>query len=568
MRLYRYIEPHVVRLLSKAISKIHISFDGWTTKGGKRGFFGIIAHFADAAGIVRDLPLAIPQLTGAHTGIRIAEVVAEILRRFGVSASTVGYFILDNAAANNAAVAHLANKYGFDAAHRRLRCAPHTLNLVGQMIMFGVDGDAYNNSTEEIATEDLYMREWRKDGPLGVLIDIVNYIRTPTQHDRFKDAQRASNSFPHANTDKYLEPVKPVVTRWNSYFNAFERAVTLKDAIDKYAADHIDRQYGDDARARGRNKQLPDAPAWMRSDGLRAADWAVITEYIEALRPLKEATDSLQARGKTGGFGAIYEVVPQFEAILKLYETVIEQYEDVDFSHNGAPEDHLAINLRAAWKKLDCYYGKLDASPVYYAACCLHPYYKNYCSNSWRDKPDWIAQNDAALQQLWASYKPPSPEKPRPKQPRMSSLRDTITALVNVEPAGDDDTTQYDQLQRWRRFEPAWTVTQFEQGGNPVSYWVGIRSRYPELAQLAIDVLTIPASSCDCERLFSELGDLLEPRRRNIGSNLMAAIQCIKSWRAAGFTPLETAATELAMETVSDAEIERMYEIASWDFEN
>jgi hypothetical protein len=48
----------------------------------------------------------------------------------------------------------------------------------------------------------------------------------------------------------------------------------------------------------------------------------------------------------------------------------------------------------------------------------------------------------------------------------------------------------------------------------------------------------------------------------------MAAIQCIKSWRAAGFTPLETAATELAMETVSDAEIERMYEIASWDFEN
>jgi hypothetical protein len=261
MRLYRCIEPHVVRLLSKAISKIHISFDGWTTKGGKRGFFGIIAHFADAAGIIRDLPLAIPQLTGAHTGVRIAEVVAEILRRFGVSASTVGYFVLDNAAANNAAVAHLANKYGFDAAHRRLRCAPHTLNLVGQIIMFGVDSDAYNNSTEEIATEDLYIREWRKDGHLGVLIDIVSYIRTPTQHDRFKDAQRASNSFPHANTDKYLEPVKPVVTRWNSYFNAFERAVTLKDAIDKFAADHIDRQYGDDARARGRNKQLPDAPA-------------------------------------------------------------------------------------------------------------------------------------------------------------------------------------------------------------------------------------------------------------------------------------------------------------------
>jgi hypothetical protein len=29
------------------------SFDGWTTKGDnvKRGFFGVVTHFADAAGI-------------------------------------------------------------------------------------------------------------------------------------------------------------------------------------------------------------------------------------------------------------------------------------------------------------------------------------------------------------------------------------------------------------------------------------------------------------------------------------------------------------------------------------
>ena len=57
---------------------------------------------------------------------------------------------------------------------------------------------------------------------------------------------------------------------------------------------------------------LLDAPNWMRSDGLRAADWAVITDYINVLRPLKEATDSLQARGKTGGFGAVYEVLPDY----------------------------------------------------------------------------------------------------------------------------------------------------------------------------------------------------------------------------------------------------------------
>jgi hypothetical protein len=34
---------------------------------------------------------------------------------------------------------------------------------------------------------------------------------------------------------------------------------------------------------------------------------------------------------------------------------------------------------------------------------------------------------------------------------------------------------------------------------------------YPNLSRLAIDTLSIPASSFECERLFSELGDLLEP---------------------------------------------------------
>ncbi|KAF1829970.1 hypothetical protein BDW02DRAFT_125006 [Decorospora gaudefroyi] len=81
------------------------------------------------------------------------------------------------------------------------------------MIMFGLDSDAYDNSTEEIAAEELYIRQWRKDGPLGLLINIISYIRTPTQHDRFRDAQRACNSLLHANTNTYLELVKPVVTR-------------------------------------------------------------------------------------------------------------------------------------------------------------------------------------------------------------------------------------------------------------------------------------------------------------------------------------------------------------------
>jgi hypothetical protein len=564
MRLYRHMEPQIVHALSRAVSQIHISFDGWTTKGGKRGFFGVVAHFADADGIVRDLPIALPQLTGAHTGARIAEVVTRTLETFGISEQKLGCFVLDNASANDTTVATLAYTYGFNAAHRRLRCAPHTLNLVGQMIIFGLDKDAYNNDTGEHATETQYLQEWRQEGPLGTLVDIVNYIRTPKQHDLFREAQAAVNSLPHAQLRNYLEPVKPIVTRWNSYHDTFERAVLLKDAIDKYANDHIEQQDHDDTYARGKGHKLADAPNWMRSTGLSAADWAVVTEYLEVLQPLKEACLSLEARGRSGKFGAIYEIIPQFEAILKSYELILEPYGGVDFNATDAPEDHLAINLQAAWHKLSKYYGKLDDSPMYYTACCLHPYYKNYCMNSWRDKPNWIHQGEAALQRLWATYKPELPPSTRPKVPRTSSLRDSIAALVNAEHNNEDDDVAIDQLSRWRRFEPAWTSAQFESSSTAVSYWMALRPKYPELSQLAIDVLSIPASSCECERMFSQLGDLLEPRRRKIGSQLLAALQCIKSWRAAGYKPPTRAAIEESTAVLSDDEVIAIYDINTW----
>ena len=75
IRLYKFMMPKVVTALSESRSKIYISFDSWTTKGGKRGFLGVVAHYADASGKLVDLPIALPQLTGAHTSERIAEVI-------------------------------------------------------------------------------------------------------------------------------------------------------------------------------------------------------------------------------------------------------------------------------------------------------------------------------------------------------------------------------------------------------------------------------------------------------------------------------------------------------------
>ena len=92
---------------------IYISINGWTTKGGKRGFLGAVAYFATVDGDVIDMPIDLLQLTGAHTGERLAEVVTLTLATYGITANNVGYFVLDNASNNNTTVAALARYFNF-----------------------------------------------------------------------------------------------------------------------------------------------------------------------------------------------------------------------------------------------------------------------------------------------------------------------------------------------------------------------------------------------------------------------------------------------------------------------
>jgi hypothetical protein len=46
MKLFSALRLHVVAAIEAASRKIHINFDGWTTKGSKRGFLGTVAYFA------------------------------------------------------------------------------------------------------------------------------------------------------------------------------------------------------------------------------------------------------------------------------------------------------------------------------------------------------------------------------------------------------------------------------------------------------------------------------------------------------------------------------------------
>jgi hypothetical protein len=213
----------------------------------------------------------------------------------------------------------------------------------------------------------------------------------------------------------------------------------------------------------------------MRSDGLTTADWAVVTEYMDVLKPLKAATKRLEGHGNSRRFGAIAEIIPVFEYILNYYEQRIKVYEAVDYNaHDEAPKDHLAINLRAAWAKANEYYAKLDLFLVYYAATVLHPYYKPYCDSAWSDRPDWLETNNRNFRALWAQYNTSPRVVGRPKV-LSNDMDDAIDSFISPS-APADNSTGDDEFDRWKRNEPR-TEKGTEHANNPIKYWVTLRNR-------------------------------------------------------------------------------------------
>jgi hypothetical protein len=56
------------------------------------------------------------------------------------------------------------------------------------------------------------------------------------------------------------------------------------------------------------------------------------------------------------------------------------------------------------------------------------------------------------------------------------------------------------------------------------------RKAYPNLSKIAFDYLSIPGMSAEPERLFSSTKITVTDRRNRLGSDILEALQCLRSW--------------------------------------
>lgn len=101
-----------------ALSKVHISFDLWTSPN-KLAMLGVVAHY-----------LALRKLLGNHSGENQGKILLEVAEEFDLSKEKLGYFISDNDSRNDLAVRFIAKEMDLgDPEVLRLRCIGHIINL-------------------------------------------------------------------------------------------------------------------------------------------------------------------------------------------------------------------------------------------------------------------------------------------------------------------------------------------------------------------------------------------------------------------------------------------------------
>lgn len=576
-------QEDIRKQLQGSKSRVHLSFDLWTSPNNM-AFVGVVGHYMSSQYKVETVLLGLRRLRGTHSGQNIAEAVLEVIRTYELAGNQIGWCVLDNASSNDTCVKELLKALNINdtVEHRRLRCLGHVINLAAKAFFFGSD---LNSFEEEIGRTQIYEEEakerevWRKRGPVGKLHNVIMYIlSTPQRREEFEEKVRGeierqkshleATAQPHEDVELVLKHPLSVIrdnsTRWNSIFCMIQRAFLLKDPLDLFIK-------------RAREKPANASPL-SEEDELSSHDWNVLARTRDILQPFYDLTLHLQGRASNARYGSIWETLPALDFLLHGLEVKSREYgieiELMEASKTSkqlgmekktarkptkkgkeAPADIIQIStgINSCWAKLRKYYNLMDKSPVYASAIVLNPEHKlDYFETNWEEQPEWISKAEESVEDLWRTmYKDsvhpaaettaknaldpglflPAPQKERSDFDQWVSRHKYRRLGLK---AKQDEYLQYLETEYFPDQDSEAQSSSQVKSVDLCAFWACHEAQYPSLARMAFDILSIPAMSSECERVFSSAKILLSDRRARMKEDVIEASECLRAWLQAG----------------------------------
>jgi hypothetical protein len=425
---------------------------------------------------------------------------------------------------------------------RRLRCLGHVINLSAKAFLFGTEYDAFEKDIESTKEKSELLQElklWRRRGPVGRLHNIITYIcRSPQRREKFRTIKTITDEEGDFNSEfDHLSLKVDNATRWNSLYLMIERAIKLKDRIDLFCLYEADNMHGSSMK---KAYTPEEKERLLKHDKLEKEDWDALNDVMAILKKFYDLTKRGEGTSLTGDRGILSNYMTTLNDLLshirKARDDIEQRLKDPDQATESLK--YLKVCIVNCWTKLDSYFLIIDETPAHYASVVTNPIMKwKYFEHTWRDavtwkdatNPEtWLITGREALNSIWKEYRdlPVDDDIPTSGSKRARSPDDYERSFDMTLLYGDDE--DLDELESWISSK----VEKLSGSETLGQFWQRLRKQKStnRLARMALDMLSIPAMSSDCERVFSQAKLLITGQRHSLKPDIIEATQCLRAW--------------------------------------
>ena len=392
-------------------------------------------------------------------------------------------------------LAGLVPPIAWPADQRRLRCFGHIINIGVNAFLFKQDPDAVEYAIElagragrpieeEFAQGEGKSRGWTKEAAMQKLDGFIMALGSSSD---------LYNGFLERNQGRTIH--RPNDTRWNSWFDAIDDALALRDEYNGFVA---------------KEEQL-------REFELTITDWSSLEQTHNFLGPFKEVVKRCE-----GDYVTLDQLQESMDFLVSHYKEQMTMQ---------APNTGLRAAIATSWYAFDKYYQKLDTVGIYVAALLLHPGRRRaYLEAEW--KRDWIAPALRRARELWKEKYEGMPHEDEPSL-AAPSVTHELSQFELWRRSVKDKQKAKDKLDEFDHFVKA-SPEDIEM---PVLRWwlqPAIQKTYPTLWRMAVDCLSAAAMSADSERVFSGTRRTISYDRSTLTSAHIAELETQKQWKVPG----------------------------------
>lgn len=354
--------------------------------------------------------------------------------------------------------------------------------------------------------------------------------------------------------------------RWHSVYLMMLRCLELREPIKRFIR-KLRTQRGNTDRDSSDPVEAAYDPL---TDSLTDDEWDEVSELVDFLNAPYQMTRRLEGSNSVSGFGSLWQTLTNLQALWSHYRQA---------SARAQMSQYFQSAVSFGYEKLNTYFERLFMEPTpsfYTIATALHPKLRlAWFKTHWKDFPAWHIKADKSVRTTFKRYVDleieseaaeehlsPPPTRRRHAEAEESWLFDstmTVDLMLLTGSRSHKRQKRVSQLDEYfddlRADLTGANPTYMALLDDPWRWWLEIgRSKYPIVFKMAVDYLSIPPTSCECERAFSSARRTITCDCNSLTGATIEALQLQKSWLRRGVVESELIKLQHHVETLQRVE--------------